>query len=692
VHAERVSGGPRGGTAALPGVTVEQTAAPGAPRHPPAVHATAAAGLVLAVALLALLRVAAGIDFDGQADVVLWTVELAVAVSAAGFGAVLLGRPSGRAAGWLLELGALGLAVSALTDTGAVLPGTWLPFGEATLQVQLWANVLGRSVLLAAVVVALPDRLLPGRAGGGPGTALAAALVVGLTAGAVTHARPDDLRDSDVGFGNRAWLEAADAVPSWLLLSLLAVHVASLLALARQRAADPTWFQVAGWGLAAAALPVALPQLAQHLPDGSRAVLATLAVPLLPVVSVVAVLRAISWTADRLVSRTLVWGALSAGVALAQGAAVAVAAVAGGRAGFLVSVVAGVLVAVGFAAARGRLQAAVDRLVWGARRDPWTAAQGLADRMQAALGPEELLPDLASAVADAFGAEVAVELEGSGAPAAHAGHVGSVGREHRWPLVHQGERLGALVVRAPREAPFRPADLAALGHLAGHAAAVAHGVRASTALRTSRLELVAAVEEERRRLQRELHDGLGPSLAGVALGLRAARNQLPDGEPARLLARLTDEVEASVAEVRRVVAGLRPTVLDQLGLVAAVQAHADRCSSPALAVDVQVPAPLPALSAATEVAAYRIAVEAMTNVVRHAGARACDVRLGSGPGRLVVEVLDDGAGLPGGVVAGVGLTSMRERSAGVGGHLVVQPRRGGGTRVLAELPTGTRRG
>lgn len=669
---------------------------PAGPSHPVAARLALTPALVgLAIGTLALVRAAVSVDFDTPADgdLFLWAVELAAALTSAVAGGWMVHRSPRSAAGWLLQLASVALALSALTATAFTRPGAWLAFGTATGDVELWANLLGRVVLLAAAVVCVPDRLVPGRIGGGLGTALVAALVVGITAGLLLQGQGDTLRDTPIGFGNRAWVDAAAAVPPWIFVVLLGVHTAALIFLSRQRGGEPTLFQIVGWGLAAGALPAAFPSIADHLPGSLADVLAALTLPTLPVVSVVAALRALSWTVSRLVSRTIVWGLLSIGVVVVQAVAVAVAALAGGRVGFVTAVGASVAVAAGFQAARVRLQGAVDRLLYGAGRDPWVALADLGRRMEVALGPDDVLPDLATSIATAFGARVGVELA---TPAgmvevARAGTIDERGRTHTWPLVHQGERVGTLTARAPAAAPFRPADVAALANLAQQAAVAAHGVRTSLELRRSQAELVAAVEDERRRLQRELHDGLGPTLAGVALGIRAARNQraTPEGDGDELLARLTEEVEASVEEVRRIVHDLRPAVLDQLGLVAAVRAYAERCSTDRLTVAVEVVGDLPILSAATEVAAYRIAVEAITNVVRHAQARTCRVRLRGDDG-LVVEVDDDGVGLHGEITAGLGLSSMRERSMGVGGRMLIEVGPNGGTRVVAALPAGVR--
>jgi len=197
---------------------------------------------------------------------------------------------------------------------------------------------------------------------------------------------------------------------------------------------------------------------------------------------------------------------------------------------------------------------------------------------------------------------------------------------------------------------------------------------------------VTAREEERRRLRRDLHDGLGPTMASLTLMAEAAGNLL-SRDPlaaAELLQELKDEAKAATAEIRRVVYELRPPALDELGLVAAIREQADQYRRAGLLVSIFAPESLPPLAAAVEVAAYRIVQESMTNVVRHAGARTCIVRLEVENG-LQVEITDDGRGLNGGM-PGVGLASMRERAAELGGSCVVEAASGGGTLVRARLP------
>jgi len=214
-------------------------------------------------------------------------------------------------------------------------------------------------------------------------------------------------------------------------------------------------------------------------------------------------------------------------------------------------------------------------------------------------------------------------------------------------------------------------------------------------LRQSREALVVAREDERRRLRRDLHDGLGPSLAAMTLKLGVARLQVRTDPSATetLLDEVTVETQAAVAEIRRLASGLRPPALDEVGLVEAVRRRAEGfATEPDLTgapprIVVVGPDRLPKLGAATEVAAYRIAVEAMTNSVRHAAARTCRVTIAVSDS-LDLEIVDDGDGLAPGWRMGIGTASMRERAAELGGRCTIERVPSGGTRVDAHLPLG----
>jgi two-component system, NarL family, sensor kinase len=333
-----------------------------------------------------------------------------------------------------------------------------------------------------------------------------------------------------------------------------------------------------------------------------------------------------------------------------------------------------------------RVRDRVDRMLYG-HQDVSTAVARMSEELDSAGDPAEALPGLARAVAETLGAS-GVRLD----PDARLGlapvHVGGRLEEPALERVlrHRGQELGRLVLgaRAPGE-PFGAADLLLVEVLARQVTLAVDAVALASQLQQSRGQIVTAREEERRRLRRDLHDGLGPALAGIALTLQAAQNT-GGAEADELVTGAREQMQDVVAEIRRIVHALRPAVLDDLGLAAALRAHADRLAP--LAIELDLPEPQLPLSAAAELAVFRIATEALTNVVRHAQASTCRVALRSDGGETVLEVTDDGRGLQPRANPGVGLRSMRERAAELGGHVVLGEAALGGLAVAVRLPRG----
>ena len=418
----------------------------------------------------------------------------------------------------------------------------------------------------------------------------------------------------------------------------------------------------------------------------------------------VAVLRYRLYDIDFILNRTLVYGALTA---LVIGVYVALVAYLGAlfnSAGNLaISLMATGVVAVLFQPLRQRLQRGVNRLLYGARDEPYTVVALLGKRLEASLAPQAVLTTIVETVVQTLKlpyAAISVGVGPSETPVAAAGRDDAGERRVvSVPLVYQGEPVGDLrVVPRAGEAELSPADRRLLHELARQIGVALSAVRLTVDLQRARERLVSAREEERRRLRRDFHDGLGPALAAQTLKLGSARHFLTR-DPAiadRLLAELEHDIGGAIQEVRRLVHALRPPALDDLGLVGALRLLAAQYGGedgmgpgPRVAIDVSVD--LPSLPAAVEVAVYRIAQEALTNVVRHAEANRCRMKLAIERGSLgrpsiVLEVTDDGLGIEAGPGEGVGLHSMRERAAELGGTCTITLRAEGGTVVRAELP------
>jgi signal transduction histidine kinase len=430
---------------------------------------------------------------------------------------------------------------------------------------------------------------------------------------------------------------------------------------------------------------------------------------ILAVFTCVAILRYKLYDIDLLINRTLVYGALSACViGTYMLAVVGLGVLFQVRGNPAISLLATVVVAVLFQPLRSRLQRSVNRLMYGERDDPSAVTSRLGRRIEATLAPEAMLPTVVETIAQALKLPYVAILLKDGEGFRSAAAYGSPGAEpEALPLVYQREEIGRLVIasRAPGE-QFSTGDRRLLEDLARQAEVAVHAVRLTADLQRSRERLVTTREEERRRLRRDLHDGLGPTLASFALKLEGVRKLVrrkpEDAEV--LLSRLTEQTQDTVMDVRRLVYGLRPPALDDLGLVAAIRQQAEShgfvaheafsgatgdgvSGETGLVFSLEAPGNMPTLPAAVEVACYRIAQEAITNVARHAYAKTCRVRLSvdRGASVLELEITDDGAGIPGDRVAGVGLSSMRERAEELGGTCKVEPGPQGGTRVLARL-------
>jgi signal transduction histidine kinase len=414
---------------------------------------------------------------------------------------------------------------------------------------------------------------------------------------------------------------------------------------------------------------------------------------LIPISIGIALLRSHLWDIDILISRTLIYGALTA---IVVGLYILIVGYLGTllRTGgnLLISLAATGLIAVLFQPLRGWLQRGVNRLLYGQRDEPYAVVARLGRRLEGTLAPDATLAAIVETLAQALKLPYAAITLAQDADFETAAVYGvPVEDPLTLPLSYHAEPVGELVL-GPRQRgdTFTPTDRRLLEDLARQVGIAAHAVRLTSDLQHSRERLVLAREEERRRLRRDLHDGLGPTLAALALKASAVGELIPDAPDtaSALASELTGDLRATIGEIRRLVYALRPPVLDELGLLAALRECAEQYRDVAGApvMTLLLPARLPPLPAAVEVAALRITQEALTNTVRHAGARTCAVEIACEEGSLTLSVSDDGAGLPEVAHVGVGLRSMRERAEELGGSCAIASAPGGGLRVDVSLP------
>jgi len=412
----------------------------------------------------------------------------------------------------------------------------------------------------------------------------------------------------------------------------------------------------------------------------------------------IAIVRYRLYDIDVILNRTLVYGVMTGVVLLIYGLVVGGAGLLfDARGNGLFTILATALVALVFQPIRLRLQQGVNRLLYGQRNEPFEVLAQLGQRLEQMIAPDAVYPALVETVAGALRLPyVAVDVWQDGRWRTVESFGRPVENPDTYSLTYQGQLVGRLRVarRAPEEA-FSRADERLLLNVARQAGAAVYSAQLTADLQRSRQQLVTGREEERRRLRRDLHDGLGPSLASLLLQARVLRRMIRD-DPAAAEA-LADEIQGDIRitidDIRRVVHELRPPALDDLGLVSALNVMAAKIGrsdeAPALAPCVIIDAPddLPSLPAAVEVAAYRIVQEALTNVIHHANARTATVRVRLDRD-LRLEIRDDGVGFKGGREDGLGLRSMRDRADELGGTFAVAGPPGGGTLIRVTLPVG----
>ena len=415
----------------------------------------------------------------------------------------------------------------------------------------------------------------------------------------------------------------------------------------------------------------------QRWTTGNGPILLLLAAPLIPAAITVAILRHGLFDIKLVISRTVLYGLLSAAVVGGYAGLVALfdLVLRRGNAPYASAMV----IALAFNPARVWLQRVINRVFYGSRRDPLRAMTQVGEKLA-----RDDLTGVTESVRDALRLPFAAIRAGDRQLAA-SGTPPPATSLHAVPLMVGDKRVGELVVGLrPGERRMSPADTRVLSALATPLAVAVRATALAEALQASREHLVAAREEERRRLHRELHDSLGPALTGAALTADAAGNLIAaDPAKARLASsKVAAQVRACIDDVRRLVYGLRPPSLDEAGLMGALRDAADRLGG-VVDVRIEAPAELPALPAAIEVAAYRIASEALTNIVRHARAGQAIVRI-TADTHLRLSVTDDGQA--GGTwPLGIGPASIAERAAEVGGSCHAGPTVAGGA-VTAVLP------
>ena len=638
------------------------------------------------------------------------TLSFAWAVSAvAVVGAVIALAVPGNRVGWLL-LAAAAVMAAGVAFTEAGVHGVVTAPGSVAGAPYLAAlgpglQAAGMLIAVVGVPVVFPDGRLPGPRWRWLAWSAAAAAVACLFLGNVLSPHTQQARlahwQSPLGLPSRYGGAAGALSAAGVLLAVAAAAGAIAGLVTRWRRGGPRVRQQLLL-LAVAACPPALVFLTVLITNGVPGWIFGLVLIPLPVAIAIAVLGHGVYDLRRAAQRTLLWLVMS-GVVVSIYAVVVItaAALVPAHHAWWPSAVAAAVAALLLIPLREKLQRGVTRVVYGRWHEPYEVLAGLGERLEAAADIDRLLDaavtelttglDLRDvSVRDLRGTVIAGTASTASDVAAANPDMAAGPEAASIPLLAYGTAVGILAYRAPGR-QLSSAEERLLRDLARQLGGALHARELRGDLQRARERLVLAREEERRRLRRDLHDGVGPALAGLTLMTETARALLPpDSDGAsRQLHDLSEEIRRTVVDVRRLVEGLRPPALDELGLAGACAQAVERLTAGSgLAASVDACGDLPALPAAVEVAAYRIVVEAVTNTVRHARARHCRVSMTLIPAGLAVEVSDDGTGLVASGQPGHGLAIMRERAEELGGTVTVRDGSPGVT-VQARLPAVT---
>ncbi|MDP9235573.1 MAG: sensor histidine kinase [Actinomycetota bacterium] len=641
-----------------------------------------------------------------------------IAVTYGSVGGFLASRRGRHAVPWVFLLIAMSQAISVLALYGASLirGGDHSELANILTWIESWSWAPGFIFIATLLLQLFPTgRVLTPRWKG-----LARATVTGVVLVVLGIAFHPQVVGSDVPRGYQSPVPTsalADGLAVVGGLMLVGCLVGSLISivLRYRRSRGEEREQLKVFAAAAIGTVVLVTGGALFQPDQAPLVIRAvtfIGIPLIPIAAGIAILRYRLYDIDVVINKAVVFGVLAGFMtAVYLGIVIGVGALIGSRNNLLLSVIATAVIAVAFQPVRQRVQRFVNQLVYGHRLTPYEVLSEFTDRVAETYATQDVLPRMARAVAEGTSAKEAHVWLRSGAEL-RAAASWPTERENGYPPValtngavpelpgvdraievrHQGELLGALTVTKPPGEPLSPAEDKLLRDLAAQAGLVLRNVGLTAELlarldelTASRQRLVAAQDEERRRLERNLHDGAQQHLVALKMRLDVA-NQLADRDPEKaraIFAALPAEASEALETLRDLARGIYPPLLAAEGLGAALQAQAAKASVP-----VKVTAsPIGRYPQEIEAAVYFCCLEALQNVAKYAHASAATVVLSSEDSQLTFSVSDDGAGFdPATSRPGAGLQNMIDRLEALGGNIQVTSAPGAGTTVTGSLP------
>ncbi|MBI4261535.1 MAG: GAF domain-containing sensor histidine kinase [Actinobacteria bacterium] len=678
-------------------------------------------GLFVSVLLLGVAIWTAELAFGTDEDVLFTAVASAASLAYAGVGSLIVARQPRNTIGWLLYWVGVWTALTggaeAYTAWSAARAPDLLPFTRWVAWLGAW-TIVPLLYPIPLLFLLFPTGRPPSRRWRVAAWAVAAAALLGVVGFMVD---PSPLvvgpEGTPVRLPNPTGIDEglAGILLSASGLAAMPLAFLSVVALVRRfRRSRGDERQQIRWlaytaslgALLLLALFASFP-LGDHPVSNSLFYLVFLVVAVgIPLACGIAILRHRLFDLDVVIKRTVVFGALAAfGTVVYVGVVVGLGALFVGADTPALTFAGAAIVAVAFQPVRARARRLADRLVYGKRATPYEVLSGFAGSVGGTYASEDVLPRMAEMITAGTGASraevwlrVGSELRlGARAPATDGpaplplpvreeALPPIAGADHALPVVHHGELLGAIAVAVPPSEPLVPAQGKLLEDLAAQAGLLLRNARLIEELRASRQRLVAAQDQERRRIERNLHDGAQQQLVALAVKVRLAQQLATrDAErAAEMLAAVQDEMQDALQNLRDLARGIYPPLLADQGLGAALRAQAGKSAVP---VEVAEEGGVRRFAQEGEAAVYFCVLEALQNVAKYAGASRAVVRLRWGDADLRVEVEADGAGVDVATVGrGAGLQNMSDRLAALGGELEVRSAPGAGTTVAGRLP------
>jgi signal transduction histidine kinase len=626
-------------------------------------------------------------------DAIFDVVVLGASITLAIFGRLIVRRADNRIGivlGSMAVGGALITAIDILVKSSPVFAPGWLP----------WVGLLGNAgelIAVGAITILLP--VFPSGGLASPRWRwvgwLWAAGIASATCASIFRAGPFGY---DVDVQNPIGIPAADEALNVLstagglaLIIVVGAGIASLVALRRHGDAEVRaqvrWLALDGslalTGFLLAGIGQTLQGDNSWIGNLGWLMFLTGVVIGIPAAVSIAVFRYRLYDIDVVIRKTVVFGLLAAFITVVYAAIVGLVSARFERAG---SFVAAATLAVLFAPARDRARKIADRLVYGRRATPYEVLAEFSDQVGGAYATDDVLVRMAQVLMEGTGASGARVLLQVGTEQREAAFVGDRGDETVVKVTHQGEDLGALAVSMPVADPMNPAKQQLIEDLAAQAGLVLRNVKLIEELKASRQRLVAAQDEERRKIERNIHDGAQQQLVAMAVQLKLA-TQLVGKDPDKereLIAKLGVQANEALEDLRDLARGIYPPLLADKGIPAALEAQARRAAVPtSVAAD-----GIGRFSQDVESAVYFSCLEALQNIAKYAEASEATIAVSNGSGELRFSVTDDGRGFdPAATGYGTGLQGIADRLAATGGELAVTSRPGAGTTIRGNIPT-----